>query len=247
MRRWIVAALMLGASPALAQGWANSSDQIIPSSPPNQRPPDARDTDGRAVAAPAVVALITAAKARPRGVLLETDAARLGEILMQDRALDETEIDLLDELSTRRIRAITVSPASGKGPSEVTGTVSGATLRVFEAIFEQRYRASWEARDPVAGWRQILAEARRSDGSHSRVRAFLAGMARKAASDSTPANTYEPARKLISDISARNEKLPLPDRTYGRRLAWEAFVDADIHVQGRLPDFVYSWLRQPPK
>lgn len=246
MRRLIAAALMMIASPALAQGGPNTSVQIVPDRPPNGRPADARNTDGRAVASPAVIAVMTAAKARPQRVMQGIDAAQIRDLLLQDGKLDEAEVDLLDELAAREIRAITVAPTTGKGPSEIVGTVSGDTMRVFEAVFEQRYRASWEARDPIAGWRDLLAEARRSNGSHSRVRAFLGTMAYAAARDSTPANTYEPVRKFISAIAARNEKLPLPDRSLGRRIAWETMVDADNASRGSLPDFVYSWLKQPP-
>lgn len=244
----LMAALLMFASPALAQGWANSNDRVVPDRPPNGRPADARNGDGRAVATPAVIAVIAAAKARPQRVMQGIDAVQVRDLLLQDGKLDEPEIDLLDELSAREIRAIAVSPANGKGPAEFTGTVSGEAMRVFEAVFEQRYRAQWEAKDPVAGWAALVEEARRSNGSHSRIRQFLARIATEAAQASTPANTQEPMRKVLSGFFSRNgEKLPLPVRTLGRRLQYEALVDADINTGGRLPDFFHDLLKQPPK
>lgn len=247
MRCFIVFGLLLTAAPALAQSGGNDSANVLPVRPPNQRPADAQNTDGRATAKAEILSVIAGAKQRPARVLLVQDAANIRDLVLYDGKLDETEIDLLDELTASAIRAITISPASGGGEPVITGTVSGDTLRVLEAVFDQRYRTLWDAPDAVAGWTGLLREARRSDASHSRVRKFLAAMTTQAARDSTAANTYEPARKWVSAYASRNEKLPLPERTLGRRLAYEAFVDGDLNVGGRLPDFVYSWLKQPPK
>ena len=248
MHRLIAAALLMFASPALAQGGANSNAAIVPDRPPNGRPADARTADGRAVATPAVIAVIAAAKARPQRVMQGIDAVQIRDLLLQDGKLDEAEVDLLDELSAREIRAITVSPTNGKGTAEITGTVGGDAMRVFEAIFEQRYRAHWEAKDPVAGWAALVEEARRSNGSHSRIRQFLARIATEAAQVSTPTNTHEAMRKVLSGFYRRNgEKLPLPVRTLGQRLQYEALVDADINSGGRMPDFFHDLLKQPSK
>ena len=50
-------------------------------------------------------------------------------------------------------------------------------------------------------------------------------------------------RTLLSAFSRRNEQQPPADRTLGRRLQYEAFVDGDYLVGGRLPDFLYAWLK----
>ena len=248
MRSRIAAALLLMSGTAFAQsGGVNENPHRVPDRPPNVRPPDAGKSDGRATATPAVIAVVTAAKARPGGVLLGPDAMRIRDLVNADGKLDETEIDLLDELAAPEIRAVTISPRTGSGPTEITGTVSGETLRVFEAVFEQQYRGWWDATDPVSGWRDLVRAAMRSNGAHSRVRKFLAARTQQAAQESTPANVYEPARRLVSVFTARNEQIAMPDRTLGRRLQYESFVDADIYVHGRLPDFIYSWLQQPPK
>lgn len=247
MRCFMVFGLLLSATPALAQSGGGGNADIMPVRPPNQRPADAQNADGRATAKADVLSVIAASKQRPARVLLGPDAANIRDLLLYDGKLDEPEIDLLDELTASAIRAITISPASGGGEPVVTGTVSGDTLRIFETVFDQRYRTMWDAPDAVAGWTALLREARRSDASHSRVRKFLAGMTTQAARDSTAANIYEPARKWVSAYASRNEKLPMPERTLGRRLAYEAFVDGDFNVGGRLPDFIYSWLKQPPK
>lgn len=239
--------LALGAGPVLAQGWANSGSQVIPARPASQRPADAPDSDGRALASPAVIAVIAAAKERTQRVLLEADAGRLRDLLMMDGQLDASEWDLIDELAAPNIRAITVAPTAGNGPAVVTGTVGGATRQVLVAVLEQRYREWWDAKDPFAGWRALVDEARRSSGSHERVRRFLGTITTQAAKDGTPANTYEPVRKQVSAFAQRNEKQPLAQRTLGRRLQYEAFVDADINLGGQLPDFFYDWLKQPPK
>lgn len=233
---------LLASAPALAQGGANSSVEILPQRLPNQRPADAANTDGRARASAEVIAVIVAAQRQPARVMQAADAARIRDLMLLDGRLDEAEIDLLDELTASAIRAITITPAKGGEPI-VTGTVSGDTLRVLEAPLEQRYRAMWDAADPVSGWAALLREARRSDPSHGRVRKFLVTMTHPAARDSTAANTYEPARTLLSAFSRRNEQQPPADRTLGRRLQYEAFVDGDYLVGGRLPDFLYAWLK----
>lgn len=247
MRNLIGIGLLLAATPALAQSWGNSSLAVLPERPPNLRPADASVADGRAKASAEVLAVIAAAKDRSTRVMQVTDAANIRSLLLIDGTLDEAELDLLDELTASAIRAITVSPLSGNAQPVITGTVSGDTRRVLEGPLEQRYRAMWDAKDPVEGWMRLLREARRSDASHSRVRAFLATMTLQAARESTAANVYRPLTQLVAAFSSRNEKLPLADRTLGRRLQYEAFVDGDFFAGGQMPDFIYSWLKLPPK
>ena len=247
MRNLIAMGLLMAAAPALAQSAANSSGEIVPERPANLRPADAQNTDGRARASAEVIAVIAAAKQRPSRVIQMMDAASIRDLVLMDGKLDDADIDLLDELTANTIRAVTISPLSGGGAPVVIGTVSGDAKRTLEAPFTQRYDALWDAKDPVAGWTGLLREARRSDSSHSRVRKFLGKKALEAAQSGTAPNAYGPAVKLVGAFSSRNEKLPLPDRALGRRLQYEAFVDADIAVDGRLPDFIYSWLKQPPK
>lgn len=248
MRMVLAAFGLILASPAFAQGGPlNTGTAIVPDRPPNVRPADAKNTDGRAVASPEVLAVISAAVSSPRRVLLGGDAVRIRDLVLADGKLDDAEFDLIDELSAHEIRAIRVSPASGRAEPFFTGTVSGDTLRVFEAMFEARYRANWDAKDPVKGWRELLREAMLSNGSHTRIRAFLGSITKPAAEGSTAANTYGPLRSFISAYSLRNEKLPLPERTLGRRLAYEAMVDTDNMYRGSVPDFIYSWLKNPPK
>lgn len=247
MKRVVAALSVLVASPVMAQGGPLNSEVIaVPTRPPNVRPADAKNSDGRATASREVIAVLTAATQRPPRPLLGPDAIRIRDLVLADGKLDDAEFDLIDELSEHSIRTIRITPATGSSEPLFVGTASGETLRAFEAIFEQRYRAQWDAKDPVKGWTELLREAKISQASHGRIRRFLGTITIPAAQQSTVANTYAPARKFISDYALRNEKLPLAERTLGRRLAYEAMVDADIYVRGALPEFIYSWLKNPP-
>lgn len=242
MKRTILVAVLVAiAMPAAAQ---TDGFTRIPRVA-NAAATDGSTEDGRAVAAEAVIGIIVAAQLRPARYLQVEDAQRIRAVLLADGKLDDSEFDLLDELASGRIRAITIRAASGKGQPVITGTVSGPTLAVFDAMFGQHYQASWQAADQVSGWAELVRQAKFSDGGHTRVRKLLAAKALAAAKEGTAANANKPLITLIGAMHKRNEGLPEKDQAFGKRLMFEACSDADAAMNGSIYDWIYNWLNKP--
>ncbi|MDP3907784.1 hypothetical protein [Novosphingobium sp.] len=242
MKRTILAAgLVAIAMPVAAQTDGFTSIPRVA----NAAAPDGSTEDGRAVAAEAVIGIIVAAQLRPARFLQVEDAQRIRAVLLADGKLDDSEFDLLDELASGRIRAIMIRAASGKGQPAITGTVSGPTLAVFDAMFGQHYEASWQAADQVSGWAELVRQAKFSDSAHTRVRKFLAAKLLPAAKEVTPANASKPLITQLGLLIKRNGGLPEQDQAFGKRLMFEAFSDVDAAMNGAIYDGIYSWLNKP--
>jgi hypothetical protein len=166
---------------------------------------------------------------------------------LADGSLDSAEFDLLDELANEKIRAVMISLAPGDPPAVITGTVFGQTQKVFDEMFLNHYQASWQSTDDAAGWAELVRQAKFSDSAHSRVRRFLAALALEASRASNPGNQQRPATQLIGIMLKRSQALPDADRAFVTRLIYEAYIDADIAMNGALPDYTYNWLANAPR
>jgi hypothetical protein len=246
MRNCLAALLLLAGQPAFAQGGSMSSPGL-PNRIANAVAADGMTNDGRAIAAADVVAILTAAQQRPARTLQPADAAGIRTILLADSSLDSAEFDLLDELANEKIRAVMISLAPGAPPAVITGTVFGQTQKVFDDMFQSHYQASWQSTDDAASWAELVRQAKFSDSAHSRVRRFLAALALEASRASNPGNQQRPATQLIGIMLKRSQALPDADRAFVTRLIYEAYIDADIAMNGTLPDYTYSWLANAPR
>lgn len=239
MRRIVVfVCLAFAAEPALAQSDLGTVTYVAP--------PGGTSIDGRAKVGDGVYAVLSAAQARPVHALTEADAQQIKAAIMADRRIDADEFDLLDELASWTIRAVRITPASGKGEQIVTGTTSGNTRKVFDEMFAAHYEQAWNNPDKAAGWAELLRQSRFSETGWRRVMRFLTGMTLPAARAANAGNVYKPVTDLASDMFARCGKLSEADRNAGRQLAFEAWKNADLQTKDALPDFLYVWLKPKP-
>lgn len=203
-----------------------------------------RYEDFRAVASPQVFSIMASGSSSQ---LNEDQARQIAAIIMEDGRLDEAEIDLIDEIISDSVRAITIRPSSGDA-EKVVGSQSGAAKRVFLALMEDHYQGLYEAPDPAKGWEALVRQSLISSSAYKRVQYFLAPKALAAGKESTVENTYKPIREYISALFARHNQLPdetqLQDRS--RWLIYSSVSLADMNMSDQLPDFLYSWARPQP-
>jgi len=199
--------------------------------------------DGQALADPQVLAIIGTGS----GVSLNEDQAkRIAAVIMADGKLDPVEIDLIDEIIAENIRAINIRPLSGDMAPKFIGTLSGARKQVFVDLLEGYYTELYEAEDAVRGWEALVRQSLISPSAYNRVSSFLLPKAQAAARESTIANTYKPARELLSGWYARHNALPAELQDRSRWLMYRGFEGADMNLSDQLPDFLYNWVKPQP-
>lgn len=244
MRHWItlaclaVTALVVSSGPAAAQGDLGTVPYVAP--------PGGTSINGRAVASDAIMAVLLDMQRRPVRTMTADDAGRIRDAILADGTIDDAEFDLLDELASWDIRAINIAPASGAGATVVTGTVSGPARDVFDGMFAQHYAEAWNSSDKTAGWAELLRQSRFSETGWRRVMDFLTGMTLPAARAAVATKDYKPVTDLITDMTIRSANLPEADRDAGKRLAFQAWKNADLQMQDAFADYLYVWLLPKP-
>jgi len=203
----------------------------------------ASPNDGRVMASPAIMEVVSQTWYRSSTIMSETEVRKLAEVVMADGRLDSDELDLIDELTVPRIRAINISPRSGTGRMMVVGTLSGENKRLLEQPMEAYYAALYGDGKTAKRWEELVRQSQISDGALERVRGFLANKTAAAAQASTVANVYEPARTLIKDWLAHNKALPAELQDRGNWLIFQSFEKGDAATDGKLPDFIYNWTK----
>lgn len=202
--------------------------------------------NGRAEATDAIMAVLVESRKRAEiGPLIEAEAVEIRRLILADGKVDAAEDDLIRELVSPHVRAITISPRGGRGDAVVLGTQSGKPRAQLEGILLERYDRYWQDRNG-AGWKELVREAGKSKTDHDRILYHLAKPATDIALQSTAANAYKPVRDMISGIFGANNPLPAADQERGRRLLYGIMVAVDANMAGELPDFLYNWIRPKP-
>ena len=210
---------------------------------------DATETDplnGRAEASGAIMAVLVESRKRASvGPLTEAEASEIRRLILADGKLDATEDDLIRELVSPHVRAITIAPFGGKGDPVVLGTQSGRPRAQLESILLERYDRYWQDRNG-AGWQELVREAGRSKTDHDRILYHLVKPTSDLAVQSNAGNTYKPVRDMISGIFGANNRLPAEEQVRGRRLLHAIMATVDGNMSDELPDFLYNWIRPKP-
>lgn len=238
---------MLAAASALAQG-------VFVEPMPNVKPLPAAESkiDGR-VAGLNATASDALAEIRSKGLSVtdERVAPYLQAALLKDGKIDAAEADLLNEMTQPRIRSINITREGAKptDPVLVAITTSGTAKKLY---FDTLYPAS-ELAATVAkgeqGWKGLILSARSNDGRETQITNFLAEKFGEAWKQSNVANAYKPTTELIAQYHKWSMDAGTDADTImaGRIIVYRAAYTADMKHDNKMPDFLYNWLKQPPK
>lgn len=177
--------------------------------------------------------------------LTPATADQLVQAIRADGSVDEAEWDLLDELCNARTRSITITPAADpSAPNESVSltSVAGDTLnRIIAAIPVLDLEKAWS--DGAAGWAALTAEHRRGGVTALRTVHFVADKLAAEWRQSTTANAYKPLVNVISERYKLCDSVGEEAKTPSRTLLREALALVDTYDAGKLPDFLYNWIK----
>ena len=172
-------------------------------------------------------------------------ADHLIRAIRADGAVDDAEWDLLDELCNARTRSITITPAADSAaPHESVSltSVAGDTLtRIVAAIPVLDLEKAWN--DGASGWAAITAEHGRGGVTALRTVHFVADKLAAEWRQSTTANAYKPVTAIITERYKLCDAVGDEAKTASRTLLREAMVLVDVYDAGKLPDFLYNWIK----
>lgn len=235
------------ATAALAQG-------IVYEPMPNVKPLPAAESkiDGRVTGLNAT-AYDALAEIRSRKLVVtdERVAPYLQAALLKDGKIDAAEADLLNELTQPQIRTINVSRegAAPTDPALVTGTTAGQAKKIyFETLFPAEGLAASLAKGE-SEWKALIISARTNDEREAQITRALAEKLEQPLKESSKANAYKPVALAITQYYNWTVAAgPDPDTVIaGRILVYRAAYTADMKADNVMPDFLYNWLKNPPK
>lgn len=122
----------------------------------------------------AFTALATVKKRNP-GSLTERDAQELAAAIMADQNVDDSERDLLEEMTQSQFRNITVRPADDSGRAVMSFPTVGNAKKVLQRVLKPELDLDAEWTQGSSGWADICNEFKKSPDQEARVVAFIQG------------------------------------------------------------------------
>jgi hypothetical protein len=247
MKIFSTLALMVIGTAAMAQG-------VVVETLPNVKPlPPAESGINGRVEGLNATAYDALAEIRSRKLVVtdERVAPYLQAALLKDGKIDAAEADLLNELTQPRIRSINVSRegSASTEPTLTTGNTGGLAKKIY---FDTLYPAEELAASLAKGeseWKALIGSARTYDGREAQITQMLAEKLAQPLKESSSANAYKPVAQAITQYYNWSVAAgPDPDTVMdGRILVYRAAYTADMKADNVMPDFLYSWLKNPPK
>ncbi len=201
--------------------------------------------DGRATVSAAMFsALDEIIRRHGRGQMTGADAERVVALALADGKLDAAETDLLEELASWNIRAISVTTAARSDRTLVFSTQSGAARNALDAALDAPLLKLWDG--DAAAWGTLVT----LHGTGPRhIRERIGRLTRNKMFDpmvmSDVANTYAPFRQLISSRFALANALPPDQQRFSRNLLYYAANATEKNVPGGRPRFLFNWIIPP--
>lgn len=185
---------------------------------------------------------LSTVKQRNPGSLTERDAKELANAIMADQVVDDSERDLLEEMTQSQFRNITVTPVGDTTRSVKTFPTVGNAKKVLQGVLNPQLDldAAWS--QGAAGWKDILIEFKKSSSQEARVVGFVQGKLAEQWEASNPGNGYKPLRDMIAKLYGYSNSAGADTNT-GRTILYRAMDQLDRSVSDGVPDFLYNWTR----
>jgi len=186
-------------------------------------------------------ALATVKKRNP-GSLTERDAQEITAAVMADQSVDDSERDLLEEMTQSQFRNITVTPAGDTTRLVKTFPTVGNAKKVLMGVLNPQLDLDAAWAQGASGWKDICIEFKKGAAKEAPVVAFVQGKLAEQWEASNLGNGYKPIRDMIARLYGYSNASGADART-GRTILHRAMVQLDKSASDGVPDFLYNWTR----
>ena len=190
----------------------------------------------------AVFTALATVKKRNPSSLTERDAQEIAGAIMADQVVDDSEKDLLEELTQSQFRNITVTLAGDSNLVVRSFPTVGNAKKVLQRVLkpELDLDAAWT--QGASGWADMSDAFKKSPEQETRVVAFVQGKLAEEWEASNLGNGYKPIRDMIAKLYGYSNSAGADTKT-GRTILHRAMAQLDRSASDGVPDFLYNWTR----
>lgn len=178
----------------------------------------------------------------PNGTFTQDNASALVLAILSDNAIDNGEMDLLNEMTQSQFRGITVTLAGDDASKVIVHPTSGNAKKLLQEAISPPLSLDFAWSQGAAGWNKIAKAYKRGPIEGARVLSFVAGKLEREWGKADKANAYKPFRDLITQMYGYSSA-PGADVNTGRAILYKASKMLDDKVAGAVPDFLYNWTK----
>lgn len=181
-------------------------------------------------------------KQRNPGSLTQRDAQELVTAIMADQVLDDSERDLLEEMTQSQFRNIAVTPTGDTTRRTTTFPAVGNAKKVLQGVLNPQLDLDAAWTQGAGGWKDMIIEFNKSPEQEARVVAFVQGKLAEQWEVSSLSNGYKPLRDMIGKLYGYSNSAGADTNT-GRTILYQAMDQLDRSASDQVPDFIYNWIR----
>lgn len=185
---------------------------------------------------------LSTVKQRNPGSLTERDARELVTAITADQVVDDSERDLLEEMTQSQFRSITVTPAGDTARSVRTYPTAGNAKKLLQGVLNPPLDLDAVWTQGASGWIGICTEFKKGAEQEAGVVGFVQGKLAEQWEVSNLSNGYKPLRDLIGKLYGYSNSAGGDTKT-GRTILYRAMNQLDRSASDGVPDFLYNWTR----
>jgi hypothetical protein len=190
----------------------------------------------------ATFAALATVKQRNPGSLTERDMQELATAIMADQVVDDSERDLLEEMTQSQFRSITVTPAGDTARSVRTYPTAGNAKKLLQGVLNPPLDLDAAWTQGTSGWMSICTEFKKGAQQEAGVVGYVQGKLAEQWETSNMSNGYKPLRDLIGKLYGYSNSAGGDTRT-GQTILYRAMNQLDRNASDGVPDFLYNWTR----
>lgn len=185
---------------------------------------------------------LSTVKQRNPGSLTERDARELAAAIMADQVVDDSERDLLEEMTQSQFRNITVTPTGDPSRSVRTFPTVGNAKKLLQGVLNPQLDLDGAWTQGASGWKDMCIEYQKGPAQEARVVGFVQGKLAEQWEASNLGNGYKPIRDMIGKLYGYSNSAGADTKT-GRTILYRAMDQLDRSASDGVPDFLYNWIR----
>lgn len=174
----------------------------------------------------------------------DAEAQELIGSFRRDRKYDADEIDAMEELSVSTVRTVYIQRKGDKA-SRTPITSMPALMNALPPELNAMWRTEWDR--GADAWPGLVkaysTDAKKFAPLHARLRASGRALFTEKWRASSAANAFAPFVETLTLYLKANDMLATPQKERGRQLLFDVSEDSDRNNEGKIPDFLYDWLK----
>lgn len=174
----------------------------------------------------------------------DAEAQELIGSFRRDRKYDSDEIDAMEELAVPKQRTLFIR-RKGDNASRTPIASIPAMMNALPPELNAMWRSEWDrGADAWPGLVEAYAtDATKFAALHARLRASGQALFAEKWRASSAANGFSPYVETVKLYLTPNDMLPPAQQKRGRQLLFDVGADSDRNSEGKIPDFLYDWLK----